>query len=102
MLRTSPEVLADRVVWMVEHAMIKFLAERRKEDGHTTHLLMAITGGSRRLLDRQQRVEKDDYREAAECFEELPLAKAIFTQPAAVTLDNWRRYLERAACEKRA
>ena len=74
--------------------MIKFLAKRRNEDGRITHLLVAITGGSRRLLDRQDCVEEDKYREAVECFDGFPLSQAILGQPAVVTHDDWPRYAE--------
>jgi hypothetical protein len=94
MLRLPPELLADRVVGMVDDTMIKFLAKRRKEDGRITHILVAITGGSRRLLDQGDWVEEDQYRKTVDCFEELPLSKAILTQPAVVTLDDWRRYAD--------
>jgi hypothetical protein len=52
---------------------------------------VAITGGSRRLLNRQDWVEEEDYQRTAECFEQLPLSKAILSSPAVVTPDEWRR-----------
>ena len=94
MLQMPPEVLAGHVVGMVEDTMIKFLAKRRKEDGRIAHMLVAITGSSRRLLDQRDWVEEDDYHRTVKCFEQLPLSQAILTQPAVVTLDDWRRYAE--------
>ena len=90
MVRMPPEVLADRAAEIVEDARIKFLAKRRKEDGRNTHLLVAITGGARRLLNRQKWVEEDDYRRTVECFEQFPLSQSILSQPAVVTLEDWR------------
>jgi len=92
MLRMPPEVLANRVGGIVEDAMIKFLAKRRKEDGRIAHRLVAITGGSRRLLGRWDWVEERDYRETVLCFEQLPLFRATLSPPAVVTLEQWRRY----------
>ena len=54
-----PEALADRVVGIVRYTLIKYLAKWRREDGRITHLLIAITSGSRRLLDRQVSAEED-------------------------------------------
>ena len=89
-----PEMLAQYVTSMVEDTMIKFLAKRRKEDGRITHLLVAITGGSRRLLDGREWEEEVEYRQTVECFERLPLSRATLSPPAVVTLDQWRRYAD--------
>jgi hypothetical protein len=89
-----PEMLAHQVSSMVEDTMVKFLAKRRKEDGRITHLLVAITGGSRRLLDRRDWVEEEDYRQTVECFEQLPLSRATLSPPAVVTFEQWRRYAD--------
>jgi hypothetical protein len=89
-----PEMLAQYANSMVEDTMIKFLAKRRKEDGRIAHLLVAMTGGSRRLLDGQEWVEEEDYRQTVECFEQLPLSRAMLSPPVVVTLDDWRRYAE--------
>jgi hypothetical protein len=89
-----PEMLAQYANSMVEDTMIKFLAKRRKEDGRIAHLLVAMTGGSRRLLDGQEWVEEEDYRQTVECFEQLPLSRAILSPPVVVPLDEWRRYAE--------
>jgi hypothetical protein len=94
MIRMQPEALADHVAAIVQDPVIKFLAKRRKEDGRITHLLVAITGGSRQLLDRQDWVEEDDYRRTVECFEQLPLSRATLSPPAVVTLEQWRRYAD--------
>ncbi|HUT14798.1 MAG TPA: hypothetical protein VMY98_00960 [Anaerolineae bacterium] len=59
MLRMPPEALADRVAGIVRYTLIKYLAKWRKEDGRTTHLLIATTSGSRRLLDREVSAEED-------------------------------------------
>jgi hypothetical protein len=85
-------VLARYVVGAGEDTMIKLLAKRRKEDGRITHLLVAITGGSRRLLDGREWEEEEEYRHTVECFEQLPLSRAILSPPVVVPLDEWRRY----------
>ena len=79
---------------MIEGTGIKFLAKRRKEDGRITYILVGISRHSRSLLDRQELVEEADYRKAVQEFEELPLARAILSPPAVVTLEEWRRYAE--------
>jgi hypothetical protein len=89
-----PEMLADNAVGTVEDTVVKFLAKRRMEDGRITHLLVAIIGGSRRLLDGQEWVEEEDYRQTVACFEQLPLSRAILSPPAVVPLEEWRRYAE--------
>jgi hypothetical protein len=89
-----PEMLAEYATSMVEDTMIKVVAKRGKEDGRITHLLVAITDGSRRLLDGRGWVEEEDYRETVQCFEELPLSKAVLSSPAVVTLDEWRCYAD--------
>jgi hypothetical protein len=89
-----PEVLTERVVEMVEYTLIKFLAKRRREHGRITHLPVAITGGSRHLLDHPDWEEERDYREAVQCCERLALPKVVLSPPAVVTLDELRRYAE--------
>jgi hypothetical protein len=89
-----PEMLADYAVGMLEDTVGKFLAKRRKEDGRITHLLVAITGGSGRLLEGREWVEEEDYRRTVECVEQLPLSRAIPSPPTVVPLDEWRRYAE--------
>lgn len=89
-----PEMLAQYATNMVEDTMIKFLAKRRKDDGRITHLLVAITGASRRLLDRREWEEEEEYRHTVECFEQLPLSRAILSPPVVGPLDEWCCYPE--------
>ena len=64
------------------------------------HFLMAITGGSRQLLDRWDWVEERDRRETVQCFEQLPLSRATLSPPAVVTLEQWRRYADGGALSR--
>lgn len=89
-----PEELVDHVMNMIEGTGIKFLAKRRKKDGRITFILIGISRKSRSLLDRQELVEEAGYRKAVQEFEELPLARAILSPPAVVTLEEWRHYGE--------
>jgi len=89
-----PDELVDHIMDMMEDTGIKFLAKRRKEDGRITFILVGISRYSRSLLDRQEWVQEADYCKAVQEFEELPLARAILSSPAVVTLEEWRRYSE--------
>jgi len=86
---------------MVENTTVKLLAKQRKQDGRITHLLVAITGGSRWLLGRRDWVAEEDYRQTVECFEHLPLSQSILSQPAVVTLEEWRWYAEGGPLSRR-
>jgi hypothetical protein len=97
-LRPTPEafslvldILRVRTGEQIEEMPQEVLAKRRTEDGRITHLLVAVTGKSRRLLDRREWVAQEDYRQTVECFEQLPLSRATLSPPALVTLDQWRR-----------
>jgi len=100
LVEIPPEELVDYVMDMIEGTGIRFLAKRHNEDGRITFILVGISRKSRSLLDRQELVEEADYRKAVQQFEELPLSRAILSQPAVVTLEEWRHYAEEGPLSK--
>ena len=70
----------------------KFLAKRSKETGTITATLVAVGGGERCLLFRQENVDEDEYRQAVEGFETSYLPEGVLSPPLVTTLEEWRRY----------
>jgi hypothetical protein len=52
----------------------KYAADLQKQ-----HLLAALTGASRRLLDEREWEEEEEYRQTVECLEQLPLSRATLS-----------------------
>ena len=79
---------------LLDDTTFKFLAKRSKEDGQITSMLVAVGGGTRSLILRQDQVQEDEYRQAVQAFETTYLPEGILDPPLVVTLEEWRRYAE--------
>ena len=90
-----PEAVLPFVRELMVDTTYKFLAKRNKANGTITATLIAVGGGDRCLLFRQEDVREDAYRQAVEEFETSYLPEEVLAPPLVVTQEEWRQYSDR-------
>ena len=79
---------------LLHDTTFKFLAKRNKGDGLIDTMLVAIGGGDRSLLYRQERVTEEEYREAVHDFETGFLPEGVLADPLVTAREEWQNYAE--------
>ncbi len=88
----SPEEVMQAAAELMEGITFKFLAKRRREDGLVSSRLVAVRGGDRCLLSRQEWVEVAEYRQKVQAFEASFLPEGVLAPLLVVTLEEWQRH----------
>lgn len=75
-----------------DESTFRVMAKRHKEDGRLTFILVGVIGGNRALLEREDGVGEERFREFVESFEDDAFARGLTSEPTIVTADQWRSY----------